>query len=123
MGFFAYAPYVPFFTNINDTPLDYRNTTGTVDVDNVYWLSKTLSVLIEPHWHEFAETVNAYRDGCQSYARGRVAAITGDATTFLTQANAETAGEISKRTHALFDTLVKQGLLLSKTTWEKGQNL
>ena len=127
LGFFAYAPYVPFFTNINDTPIDYRNTTSTVSVDNVYWLSKTLSVLIEPHWHEFSETVNAYRDGCQSYARGRVAAtdaaITGNPTDFLTKANSETAAEISNRTHALFDTLVKQGLLLSKTTWEKGQNL
>ena len=127
LGFFAYAPYVPFFTNINDTPIDYRNTTSTVSVDNVYWLSKTLSVLIEPHWHEFSETVNAYRDGSQSYARGRVAAtdaaITGNPTDFLTKANSETTAEISNRTHALFDTLVKQGLLLSKTTWKKGQNL
>ncbi|BDZ29742.1 dipeptidase [Lactiplantibacillus brownii] len=127
MGFFAYAPSVPFFTNINDTPLDYRNTTATVDVHNVYWLNKTLSTLIEPHWHEFAEAVNAYRNGCQSYARGRVAAtdanVTGDVTDYLTTANAETAGEISKRTYALFDELVKHGLLLSKTSWEKGQNL
>lgn len=127
MGFFAYAPYVPFFTNITDTPVDYRNTTATVDVDNVYWLSKTLSVLIEPHWHDFAEAVNAFRAGCQSYARGRVAAtdaaVTSDYAAKLTRANAETAGEISKRTHALFDQLVKQGLLLSATSWEKGQNL
>lgn len=127
MGFFAYAPYVPFFTNITDTPADYQNTTDRVDVDNVYWLNKTLSVLIEPHWHEFAEAVNAFKDGCQSYARGRVAVtdanLTGDPAAYLTQANAETAAEISKRTHDLFDTLVKHGLLLSKTSWEKGQNL
>ncbi|MCT4487919.1 C69 family dipeptidase [Levilactobacillus parabrevis] len=127
MGFFAYAPYVPFFTNINDTPEDYKNTTTEVSVDNVYWLNKTLSVLIEPHFHEFVESVNAFREGCQSYGRSRVAAtdanLTGDATTFLTKSNAETAGEVSKRTHALFNDLVKQGLLLSKTAWEKGQNL
>ncbi|WP_395323490.1 C69 family dipeptidase [Levilactobacillus parabrevis] len=127
MGFFAYAPYVPFFTNINDTPEDYKNTTTEVSVDNVYWLNKTLSVLIEPHFHEFVESVNAFREGCQSYGRARVAAtdatINGDATTFLTKSNAETAGEVSKRTHALFNDLVKQGLLLSKTAWEKGQNL
>lgn len=127
MGFFAYAPYVPFFTNINDTPEDYKNTTTEVSVDNVYWLNKTLSVLIEPHFHEFVESVNAFREGCQSYGRARVAAtdanLTGDATTFLTKSNAETAGEVSKRTHALFNDLVKQGLLLSKTAWEKGQNL
>lgn len=127
MGFFAYAPYVPFFTNINDTPEDYKNTTMTVSVDNVYWLSKTLSVMIEPHFHEFVATINAYREGCQSYARQRVAAtdagVTGDVTDYLTKSNAETAGEVSRRTHGLFDELVKQGLLLSATTWEKGQNL
>jgi len=127
LGFFAYAPYVPFFTNIKDTPVDYKNTTTEVSVDNVYWLNKTLSVLIEPHFHEFVESINAFREGCQSYGRARVAAtdaaIKGDATDFLTKSNAETAGEVSKRTHALFNDLVKQGLLLSKTAWEKGQNL
>ncbi|WP_199774964.1 C69 family dipeptidase [Lactobacillus sp. CBA3606] len=128
MGLFAYAPAVPFFTNINDTPLDYRNTTATVDSHNVYWLNKTLSALIEPHWHDFAATVNAFRAGCQSYALGRVAKTDAmvkgkNVATTLTRANAETAGEISKRTYALFDQLVKQSLLLSATSWEKGQNL
>jgi len=118
---------VPFFTNINDTPEDYKNTTTAVDVENVYWLNKTLSVIIEPHFHEYVEAVNAFREGCQSYGRQRVAAtdeaVSGDATDFLTKSNLETAGEISKRTHQLFDDLVKHGLLLSKTVWEKGQNL
>ncbi|GEO79291.1 dipeptidase [Companilactobacillus mindensis DSM 14500] len=127
LGFFAYSPYVPFFTNITDTPEDYKNTTNDVSVDNVYWLEKTLSVLIEPHFHEYAETVNAYLDACQSYARQRVEAtdenIAGDVSEYLTKSNLETAGEISKRTHKLFDSIVKQGLNLSKTTWEKGQNL
>ncbi|MFC6182460.1 C69 family dipeptidase [Lactiplantibacillus daowaiensis] len=128
MGFFAYAPYMPFFTNINDTPIDYRNASADVDVNNVYWLNKTLSVLIEPHWHDYAEAVNAFKNGCQSYARGRVAVTDaavsdGDVTTALTQANQATASEISSRTHQLFDTIVKHGLNLSKTAWEKGQNL
>ena len=129
LGFFAYSPYMPFFTNINDTPEDYKNTTTTVSTDNVYWLEKTLSVIIEPHFHEYVEAINAYRDACQSYARGRVEATDNavadatDVTDFLTRSNAETAGEISKRTHALFDQLVKHGLNLSMTAWEKGQNL
>lgn len=129
MGFFAYSPYVPFFTNITDTPVDYKNTTTTVATDNVYWLEKTLSVIIEPHFHDYVATVNAYRDACQSYARQRVEATdqasqdASDMPAFLTQSNAQTAGEISKRTHALFDQLVKQGLNLSLTAWEKGQNL
>ena len=129
MGFFAYSPYVPFFTNITDTPEDYKNTTTEVSVDNVYWLEKTLSVIIEPHYHEYSDMVHAYLDGCQSFARQRVeetdqaVAKADDVTEFLTASNQTTAGEISSRTHQLFNNLVKKGLLLSKTTWEKGQNL
>ncbi|WP_125588885.1 C69 family dipeptidase [Companilactobacillus jidongensis] len=130
LGFFAYSPYVPFYTNITDTPVDYKNTTNDVDVNNVYWLEKTLSVMIEPHYHEYSDMIHAYLDGCQSYARQRlettdnaVESLSGDVSDFLTKSSIETAAEVSSRTHKLFDDVVKQGLMLSKTTWEKGQNL
>lgn len=129
MGFFAYSPYVPFYVNALDTPEDYKNTTQDVSVNNVYWLEKTLAVLIEPHYHEFSDEVHAYLDGCQSYARQRIETTdeglddAKDIPEYLTKSNLETAKEISSRTHKLFDTLVKHGLHLSITTWEKGQNL
>ncbi|HIY91810.1 C69 family dipeptidase [Companilactobacillus sp. HBUAS56275] len=130
LGFFAYSPYVPFYTNITDTPEDYKNTTNEVSVDNMYWLEKTLSVMIEPHYHEYSDMVHAYLDACQSYARQRIDVtdevidgFNSDVSTFLTSSNMKTAAEITKRTHQLFNDLVKKGLMLSKTTWEKGQNL
>ncbi|AYE37876.1 C69 family dipeptidase [Companilactobacillus zhachilii] len=130
MGLFAYSPYVPFYTNITDTPEDYKNTTNDVDINNVYWLEKTLSVMIEPHYHEYSDMIHAYLDGCQSYARQRIEVtdkvidgFNDDVSGFLTESNLKTAAEISKRTHTLFDEIVKKGLNLSKTTWEKGQNL
>ncbi|TGD24854.1 C69 family dipeptidase [Companilactobacillus suantsaicola] len=130
MGFFAYSPYVPFYTNITDTPENYKNTTNEVSLDNIYWLEKTLSVMIEPHYHEYSDMIHAYLDGCQSYARQRVAQtdvvideFTESPSHYLTDSNRRTAQEITKRTHQLFNDLVKKGLLLSKTTWEKGQNL
>mgnify|MGYP001000662944 CR=1 FL=1 len=71
-GFFAYSPYVPFYVNALDTPEDYKNTTQEVSLDNIYWLEKTLAVLIEPHYHEFSDEIHAFLDGCQSYARQRI---------------------------------------------------
>jgi len=69
-------------------------------------------------------------EGCQSYARQRleitdevIDGFNSDVSEFLTQSNLKTAGEVSKRTHKLFDEIVKKGLMLSRTTWEKGQNL
>jgi len=130
LGFFAYSPYVPFYTNIKDTPEDYKNTTNDVDINNVYWLEKTLSVMIEPHYHEYSDMIHAYLEGCQSYGRQRleitdqvIDGFNDDVAGFLTESNMKTAGEISSRTHKLFDEIVKKGLMLSKTTWEKGQNL
>ena len=130
LGFFAYSPYVPFYTNITDTPEDYKNTTNEVSVDNMYWLEKTLSVMIEPHYHEYSDMVHAYLDACQSYARQRIEVtdevidgFNNDVSQFLTSSNMKTAAEVTKRTHQLFNDLVKKGLMLSKTTWEKGQNL
>src|SRR5699024_12190655 len=45
--FFAYSPYVPFFTNINATPASYDHAGNKVD-DSAYWLQKQLEVIVEP---------------------------------------------------------------------------
>src|SRR5699024_11683496 len=92
--FFAYSPYVPFFTNINATPASYDHAGNKVD-DSAYWLQKQLEVIVEPRYHEFINEVNAFRDASQSYAVKRVDMITaiaktkqGDAVTdFLTKRN------------------------------------
>ena len=34
MGFYAYSPYVPFYTNIEDTPLNYKVAEHMVDPDS-----------------------------------------------------------------------------------------
>ena len=36
MGFYAYSPYVPFYTNIENTPADYQVADHTVDMDLQY---------------------------------------------------------------------------------------
>lgn len=127
MGFFAYSPYVPFFTNVTDTPVNYQNTTETVSLDNAYWLYKSLGVLVEPHYHDFIEEVNEYRDACQAYVSQRVratdAGVNGEATKYLTAQNEETAAEVTNKTKQLMDHLVKEALELSPITFEPGDNL
>ena len=44
-------------------------------------------------------------------------------TNFLTKANLQTAAEVTKRTHALLSSLIKQSLLDSKYQFELGDNL
>lgn len=132
MGFYAYSPYVPFYANIEDTPLNYKEAEHQVDPDSsAYWLYKTLQVLVEPRYHQYIYQVNAYRDECQSYGLSRLAKIDQQAENmqgtelvkFLTAANDETAGVVTAKTKRLMSSLVRQALNSSKYQFERGDNL
>ena len=128
-SFFAYSPYVPFFTNINATPASYDHAGNKVD-DSAYWLQKQLEVIVEPRYHEFINEVNAFRDASQSYAVKRVDMITaiaktkqGDAVTdFLTKRNDKTATHAMDATKDFLNSLIHQSLLNSKFQFERGDN-
>ncbi|MDF7638351.1 C69 family dipeptidase [Lactobacillus sp. ESL0791] len=132
MGFYAYSPYVPFYTNIDDTPANYQVADQMVDPDrSAYWLYKVLQVVVEPRYHQFIYQVNAYRDECQSYAISRIEEIDREAKAdvgtalvkYLTNANIKTAAEITKKTKKLLSSLVRQTLNSSKYQFERGDNL
>ena len=109
-GFYAYSPYVPFYTNIDDTPLNYQKASHMVTPESsAYWLYKSLQVLVEPRYHQFIYQVDNFRDECQSYA--------------VTAANAETAAHITTETKKLISDLTRQALNTSKFQFERGDNL
>lgn len=102
-----------------------------VDTNSAYWMYKTLAVVVEPRYHKFINEVNEYRDGCQSFGLQRIDQIDQQAAelevdelnNFLTKANLQTAAEVTKRTHSLLSSLIKQSLLDSKYQFELGDNL
>ncbi|MCK8607102.1 C69 family dipeptidase [Apilactobacillus ozensis] len=135
MGFFAYSPYVPFYTNIETTPINYQKANSEVTMDSAYWMYKILSVLVEPHYHDFINQVNQYREICQSYALRRIDNVDNqikqmlnessdeDITDKLTAESIITADSITNKTKKLMQDLIKQSLNLSKITFESGDNL
>ncbi|WP_100487321.1 C69 family dipeptidase [Sporolactobacillus pectinivorans] len=130
-GVNLYSAQVPFYANVNDTPGNYQNTTNTADMNSIYWLNKTIAALAEPHYHQVINEVNTFKDEAQSYVCGRIASADKQAeelsgkelTAFLTKQNEITAAEVTKRTYALFDSLVKEASNHMLLTFEKGQNL
>lgn len=130
-GVNLYSAQVPFYANVSDTPENYKNTTGTVDLGSTYWLNKTIAALAEPQYHRVINTVNAFKDDAQSYVVGRIAEIDRQASElkgselidFLTEQNAITAAEVTRRTYALFDQLVKEASNHMLLSFEKGRNL
>lgn len=131
-GFYCYSPYVPFFTNVNDTPAKYRYATNDVQPDkSAYWQNKLLEVIVEPHYHDFINEVNDFRDRCQSYGVSRVDSITKAAQVqnsanlvdYLTEQNMKTANHVLDEAHRLISSLTRQALLNSRFQFERGDNL
>lgn len=132
MGFYAYSPYVPFYTNINNTPQNYQVADHTVNPEeSAYWLYKTLQVIVEPRYHQYIYQINNYRDECQSFSVSRISEIDEKAkelsidklTSFLTEQNEITANKITAKTKHLMSDLVRQALNNSKYQFERGDNL
>lgn len=88
-------------------------------------------MIVEPHYHEFINEVNDFRDRCQSYGVGRVDTITKTAQiqnsanliNYLTEQNMKTANHVLNETYKLINQLLHEALLNSKFQFERGDNL
>ncbi|MGP1454837.1 MAG: C69 family dipeptidase [Treponema sp.] len=130
-GTTAFTPYVPFFTNVTDTPKIYKKKSATVSFDNAYWLFKILGYLTESHYTEFHEANTAYLYEMQTYGFKRLHDITeagkslsGDQLTcFLTTENEKTADYIIKKTKELITHLMMESFKYSQLSFTMDKNL
>ncbi|WP_225437110.1 C69 family dipeptidase, partial [Limosilactobacillus reuteri] len=43
---------VPFYANIDDTPIPYRNTSTEYSIDDMYWLTHTIAALGDQNYRQ-----------------------------------------------------------------------
>lgn len=130
-GTTAFTPYVPFFTNINDTPKIYKKKTATVSLENAYWLFKILGFLTESRYPAFRDANTTYLNEMQTYGFKRVhevteagKALTGEKLTeFLTAENEKTAAHVVKKTKDLIAQLMLESFNYSKLSFKMDKNL
>lgn len=104
---------VPFYANIDDTPIPYRNTSTEYSIDDMYWLTHTIAALGDQNYGQaqnieenfelqvMAKTMNVQNNTDKEIAEHQ------DVSAFLTTINnrmAETAVDESKK---LLGKLVK----------------
>lgn len=53
MGVANESTFVPFFSNINDTPAPYKRGKLPAQLNSAYWIFKHASVLVDSHLHDF----------------------------------------------------------------------
>lgn len=148
----AFTPYVPFFTNVLDTPAAYKYAPKKLDTNSAYWLFKVLSYVVESHYDSFQDANNAYLYDLQSYSRRRILEVREQAAKlgllkgqaarvnvrhnsemeplqedelakFLTEANSETADYVLEKTKDLLADLMEQSLNFSKMSFTMDKNL
>lgn len=131
MSFPTYSPYVPFFTNMNETAASYNDTSLTYNFKDAYWLYKSLGVLVEGQYSQFIQQDLDYLKDMRQTLRTRVNEIDklaadydgADLTDYLTKLNQETVGIVENTTHNFMGQLFTSGANLSKLTFNMDKNL
>lgn len=131
LGTTAFTPYVPFFSNITDTPKIYKKKTTTVSLESAYWLFKILGLLTESHYQAFREASVAYLREMQSYGFRRVHEITEagktltgtQLTEFLTAENEKTSDYVVKKTKELIEQFMLESFNYSRLSFKMDKNL
>ena len=131
LGIPSFTPYVPFYTNADDTDPSYSQTSLEYDIKDAYWMYRTLSMLVEAHYDHFSQknidyltklTEAKYAFLAQSDAEAKV--LSGQALTdLLTEKNHELVALMKKETMQAIAELVTSGLELSKLTFDMDKNL
>ena len=130
-GIPSFTPYVPFFTNAEDTDDSYSQTPLEYDINSAYWMYRTLSMLTESHYSKFIQECRDYLTQAREQQHRLVEETIQDAgnysgaelTAFLTKRNHEMVADMKARTMSQIGTFITEGLTLSKLTFNMDINL
>src|SRR5699024_3398746 len=133
IGFPEFAPYIPFYTNANDTDPSFSETPMEMDVDSdsAYWMYRHMSMLVESHYSKFVQDNRDYLKECRRVQRRMLwqfdqeaAKLHGEELTeFLTQKNYEMVAKMKAMTKDHMNKLIMKGIELSKLTFNMDKNL
>lgn len=104
---------VPFFTNVNNTPAYFRDTTTTASTSSAYWTNRIISVIAADHYQSLIADIEDYQEKTLGYGYHRVETISSSSMTDpsmvtqeLTNENQATADHIENATNELLTKLV-----------------
>lgn len=127
----TFTPFIPFFTNMNDTEETFKNLTSEFDMSKAYWMYKALAVQVESKYTDYIQDDIDYLISCRQILRAAVeetdkqaANLSGEELTeFLTKRNQELVQEMRTKALKLIDSLYLKGMSLSKLTFNMDANL
>jgi len=131
IGFPTFAPYIPFYTNMNETDPSYNDASLKFNFKDAYWMYNALSVLVEANYSDFIQDDVDYLTEVRQELRAAVAETdklaknySGDELVeFLTDRNQKVVKQMQDKAHELFGELYTKGINLSKLTFNMDENL
>lgn len=130
-GYPSFAPYLPFYTNMNETDASFNDTAMKFNLKDAYWMYNGLSALVESHYANFVQSDIDFLTDCKQQFRTalansdqQAAQLTGaELTAFLTQQNQALVQTNRQQTLDFMGDLMTQSINLSKLTFNMDKNL
>ncbi|GBG95527.1 dipeptidase [Ligilactobacillus salitolerans] len=127
----TFTPYVPFYSNANDTDSAWSETSREYNIQDAYWMYRTLSMLTESHYSNFIQQNRDYltevkeiQNRLVAETDAKAAELSGqELVDYLTSRNHELAAAVRDRTMKEIGSFITQGLTLSKLTFNMDANL
>ncbi|MDO1605787.1 C69 family dipeptidase [Lactobacillus sp. YT155] len=131
IGYPTFTPFIPFYTNMNDTEESFKNLTTEFDMNKAYWMYKALSVQVESNYSAYIQDNIDYLISCRQELRASVAKTDSEAknysgdelTEFLTKQNQALVASMRTKAMKFMDSLYVKGIGLSKLTFNMDENL
>jgi len=131
LGMPTYTPFIPFFTNANDTDPSFSETPMKWDINSAYWMYRTISVLVEGHYSQHIQGNVDYLTSCKQELRTMLDSIEEEAknyqgealTKYLTEQNYLIVNTMKDKAMGMIGELVMSGINLSKLTFNMDRNL
>lgn len=131
LGIPEYTPYIPFYSNANDTDPSFNDTKLEWNFDDAYWFYRTLTTEVEAHYSENqpnnvkylkAEREKIYR--MINDIDNKAKKMSGDKLTdYLTTQNHEIVKAIRNDTLKYMGSVVRNNISLSKLTFTMDPSL
>ncbi|UQS82087.1 C69 family dipeptidase [Bombilactobacillus folatiphilus] len=131
LGYPTFAPYLPFYTNMNETDSSFNDTAKTFNLKDAYWLYNGLSTLVESHYSNFVQSNIDFLTKCRQQFRAHVAQTDQQAkefkgtelTKFLTAQNQALVQQNRQQSLDYMAELMTESINLSKLTFNMDKNL
>ncbi len=108
----AFNALVPLYSNMNEVPVYFTNTTNMVNTNNFYWSSRLLGALVDPHFNLTSIFIERYSGLVSNYGHEIINKYdkeyknNKDAASLIKKANEEVEKMIIKETNKTLDRVL-----------------